>query len=133
MLNITRIFLLSLTLLAFGCSSSPKLYPNKEYEKVGKAKADKDVEKCMAKADIFLESSKGKQILKGAGKGSIFGAVIGGVTGLLTGDIVQGLASGAVIGGAAGATGEAISPDRLKQSFVNRCLSKKGYEVIGWN
>jgi len=133
MANFIKFSTFVLCLSAIGCSSAPKLYPNKRYQAAGKAGAEKDINKCTTKADAFLESSKGKQILKGAGKGSIFGAILGGVTGLLTGDVVQGLASGAVIGGAAGATGEAISPERLKQSFITRCLQKKGYEIIGWD
>lgn len=84
-------------------------------------------------AEKFLKSSKGKQILKGAGRGSVLGTVIGGITGLITGDIVESLVSGAAAGAATGATGEAISPDRLKQAYVNRCLAKKGYEVVGWD
>lgn len=131
--NFIKFFTLILCLFVASCSSSPKLYPNQRFQSVGKEGAKKDINKCTAKADAFLESSKGKQILKGAGKGSVFGAILGGITGLLTGDVVQGLSSGAVIGGAAGATGEAISPDRLKQSFITRCLQKKGYEVIGWD
>lgn len=124
-----------MTLLVFfltACSSKPVLYPNERYKKVGEDRAQKDVDHCIVLADKFLKSSKGQQILKGAGQGSVLGSVVGGITGLLTGDFLESLITGAAAGAATGATGEAISPDRLKQAYVNRCLAKKGYEVIGW-
>lgn len=129
-----KIFLTIISLiLVVSCASRPKLYPNKYYKSQGKEMAEKDIKQCMDDADEFLESSKGKQILKGAGRGSIFGTIMGGVTGLITGDIGKGLVQGAALGTAAGATGEAISPDRLKQSYVNTCLSEKGYRILGWD
>ena len=100
---------------------------------MGKTKSSNHIDLCMAESEEYLESSAGKRILKGAGSGSIFGAVVGTVSGLLTGDIVQGLASGAAVGAAGGAAGAAISPDRLKRAFVNKCLRDKGYKVIGWD
>lgn len=87
----------------------------------------------MAEADEYMESSDAKRILKSAGKGSIFGSAVGAVTGLLTGDVLRGATSGAVIGGTAGGVGEAISPDQLERNYVNHCLHKKGYKIIGWD
>ncbi len=128
-----KFFCLSVLLLISACSSSPVLYPNKKYESVGKKRADSDVDSCVKKGDAFLKSSKGKQILKSAGQGTFMGSAIGAVTGLLTGDFIQGVASGAAVGAVGGAAGGAITPDSLKQSFVNRCLADKGYKVIGWD
>lgn len=124
--------LVALMLLS-SCASKPVLYPNKKLESVGKEAAQKDVDACLAKADQFLESDKGKQILKSAGKGSFVGAAMGAVTGLLFGDFKRAVTSGAVVGGAAGAAGESISPDRLKQAYTNRCLKEQGYDVMGWD
>lgn len=133
-MNFTKLsIILILSIISAGCASKPILYPNRKYQAVGKDMAKKDINLCMAKADRFLESSKGKAILKSAGRGSVFGAVVGGITGLFTGDVTEALAGGAAIGAAGGATAEAITPDRLKQSFVTRCLQKKGYEVVGWD
>ncbi|MCP4913647.1 MAG: glycine zipper family protein [Oligoflexia bacterium] len=126
-------YFIPLILLLSACSSSPVLYPNKKYQKVGKEVAMADVKKCEEKGDQFLESSRAKKILKGAGQGTVFGSAVGAVTGLLTGDFIQGLATGAAIGATSGAVGESITPDRLKQSFVTRCLNDQGYEVIGWD
>lgn len=86
----------------------------------------------MDKADEFLKSDEGKRILQGAGRGSAVGGAVGAVSGLLRGNVVRGAAEGAAIGGTAGAAGTAVSPNQLKQRFVNRCLAEKGYEVTGW-
>ena len=100
---------------------------------MGKVKGHNDIDLCMSESEEYLESSAAKRVLKGAGSGSIFGAVVGTVSGLLTGDIVGGLTSGAAVGAAGGAAGAAITPDRLKRAFVNKCLNDKGYKVIGWD
>lgn len=122
-----------MALLITSCASRPVLYPNKKLKSVGKETSQKDIDVCLAEADEYLESAEAKRILKSAGKGSIFGGAVGAVTGLLTGDVLRGATSGAIIGGAAGAAGEAISPDQLERAYVNHCLKKKGYRVMGWN
>lgn len=131
MKKLTLISLLVLSLV--GCASGPQLYPNSKYESVGKEGAKKDIEECTQRAEAFLESSKGKQVAKGAGAGALVGAAVGGAFGLLTGNVGRGLGHGAVMGGAGGAAGAAVSPDQIKRNFVNRCLAERGYEVIGWN
>lgn len=125
--------LLSLTLILLGCASKPVLYPNSKLEKVGKEAAQEDVNLCMEKADKFLESPRAKKVLKSAGTGSLVGSATGLITGLLTGDVVGGIASGAAIGAASGAAVGAITPDRLREAYVNRCLRRKGYEILGWD
>lgn len=126
------LLLLSIFLFA-ACSSRPQLYPNKKLKRVGKEKANKDINMCMADAEKYLESSKGKQVAKGAGSGAAAGAIVGGIFGLLTGDIKGSVASGAVVGGASGAASGAVSPDQVRQNYTNICLGKKGYQVIGWD
>lgn len=119
--------------LLFSCASRPKLYPNDKYKAVGKEVAKTDIDQCIADADKFLESSKGKNMAKGAGAGAAIGGVIGAVSGIFTGDVVGGAARSAVVGGAAGGTVGALSPDQIKQRFVNECLAEKGYRVLGWD
>jgi outer membrane lipoprotein SlyB len=123
-------FIILLTLTS--CASKPVLYPNRKFESVGADVAQGDVDKCMAKFDNFLKSSRGKKMLKGAGKGSIVGGAVGVVSGLITGNLAKGVAQGAAFGAAAGGASEGVSKDQLKESFVNKCLGRKGYEVIGW-
>lgn len=118
--------------ISYGCSSKPVLYPNSKLKQVGKTQGQQDVETCLSDAEEYLESPKAKKILGSAGKGAVLGGAIGAVTGVLTGNLGSGLARGAAIGGTAGGVGQAISPDELKRSYVNRCLADKGYQVLGW-
>lgn len=124
--------LFSLVLALSGCSSKPVLYPNEKYESVGEEKAKLDTKTCMDKADKFLKSPKAKKMLKSGGAGALLGGVVGGVAGIFTGDIAGSAAQGAAMGGAGGAVAGALSPDELKQRYVNQCLGKKGYQVLGW-
>lgn len=129
--------LIPLLILLASCSSAPVLYPNAKYESVGAEVAKADIKICEEKADKFLASSKGKQILKGAGGGAAVGSAVGAVTGLFTGDflgsLTRGAAVGAAVGAAAGGTAGAITPDQLKRRFTEKCLADKGYQVIGWD
>jgi outer membrane lipoprotein SlyB len=126
-----RIILIAL--LAVSCSSKPKLYPNQKLKTVGKETAEKDIDKCIADADAYLESSKGKKVAKGAGAGAIIGGAMGAVSGIFTGNVGGGLMRGGAIGAAGGGAAGAISPDELKRRYVNQCLAEKGYQVIGWD
>jgi outer membrane lipoprotein SlyB len=115
------------------CSSNPKLYPNEKYKSVGKEVAQTDIDQCMEEAENFLESGKGKQIAKSAGKGAAITGAMGAALGLITGDILGSAATGAAMGAAGGAASGALSPDEIKQRYVNECLSQKGYRVLGWD
>lgn len=128
-----RIFLLCLTLVLSACASRPQLYPNSKLKEVGKETAKADTDACIADADAYLKSSKGKNIAKGAGSGAAIGAAMGAVGGLFTGNLGGGLMRGGAIGAAGGGTAGALTPDQVKQRFVNQCLSDKGYQVIGWD
>lgn len=124
------------TFLLFGliaCASKPQLYPNEKYKAVGKDVAKDDIKQCMADSEEYLKSSKGKQVAKGAGGGAAIGAAMGAVGGLFTGNMGRGLVRGGAIGAAGGGAAGAISPDQLKQRYVNQCLAEKGYQVIGWD
>lgn len=120
-------------LLVSSCSSAPKLYPNTTYAQNGEVVAKRDVSFCMEQADKYLDSSEGKKLLKSTGFGAAVGGAMGAVTGAFYGNIAEGAARGAAIGGAGGAVSGSLSPNELKQRYVNRCLQEKGYEVIGWD
>lgn len=115
------------------CASKPQLYPNQKLKSVGKEAAKKDVDRCIAEADEYLESSKGKKVARGAGGGAAIGAAIGGVAGMFTGNFGKGLVRGGAMGAAGGGTAAAISPDQIKKRYVNQCLTEKGYQVLGWD
>ncbi len=127
----TKIFVMILILSS--CASGPKLYPNEKFKAVGKEAAKRDIEKCIAEADNYLESSKGKKIAKGAGAGAAIGAAMGAVGGMFTGNMGRGLVRGGAIGAAGGGVAGALSPDEIKHRYVNQCLAEKGYQVIGWD
>lgn len=122
-----------LLLLVVSCASRPKLYPNAAYQRHGKEQAEKDINLCIAKADQFIESDRGKQMLREGGKGAAWGAIVGAVaSAVFGGNAARGAAQGAAIGGASGAASAGLSEDQIKHRFVNRCLAERGYEVIGW-
>ena len=125
--------ILILLALLVSCASKPKLYPNQKYKNVGKAASEKDIERCIAEGDEYLESSKGKQVARSAGAGATVGAAIGAVSGMFTGNMGRGLVRGGAIGAAGGGAAGAVTPDQLKRRYVNKCLAEKGYQVIGWD
>ena len=124
---------LALLLFFVSCASKPQLYPNQKLKSVGQEAAKKDVDKCIADAETYLKSSKGKQVAKGAGAGAAIGAAMGAVSGMFTGNFGRGAVRGGAIGAAGGGAAGAISPDELKRRYVNQCLAEKGYQVIGWD
>lgn len=122
-----------LLLFLVACASRPQLYPNQKLKSVGKEVAQKDVDTCIAEADEYLKSSKGKQVAKGAGTGAAIGAAMGAVSGMFSGNVGRGVVRGGAIGAAGGGAAGAASPDQIKQRYVNQCLGEKGYQVIGWD
>lgn len=128
-----KLLIIFLIFSAVSCSSNPKLYPNEKYKSVGKEVAQTDIDQCKEEAENFLESGKGKQIAKSAGKGAAITGAMGAALGLITGDILQSAATGAAMGAAGGAASGALSPDEIRMRYVNECLSQKGYRVLGWD
>lgn len=124
---------LAMALLLCSCSSRPQLYPNQKYKEMGESASKEDIKLCMDEADKFLESPRGKKMLKGAGTGAVVGSAMGAVAGIFSGNVARGAVAGAAIGGAGGAAAGAMSPDEVRQRYVNKCLADKGYEVIGWD
>jgi outer membrane lipoprotein SlyB len=131
----------AVTVLLSSCASyRPILNDNAQYQKVGEAAAEADIDACMQKADAFLEKHKEERAMKQAGREAVGGAILGGVLGALSGRGLEGAAGGAAIGGAVGAGAgyagqkakDNLTPDELKQAYVQKCLQQKNYEVIGW-
>lgn len=139
-MKLSPLMLLPFLFVGVACSSyRPVVDENAQYQKVGSARAESDIDDCMAKADRFLESHKSDRMMKEAGRGAASGAIIGGVVGLMTGDAktaLGGAALGAGVGAASRAAGEAtkdkLTPDRMKKNYVSNCLKRKNYVVIGW-
>lgn len=128
----TFLFIPALILIS-SCSSSPTLYPNDTFTRNGEVVAKRDITECMDMAETYLKSSEAKKILKSTGFGAAVGGAMGAVAGAFYGNVAQGAARGAAMGGAGGAISGSLSPNELKQRYVNHCLNQKGYEVLGWN
>jgi len=118
-----------------GCASGPVLYPNAYLKQVGQEQAQRDIDDCRQKADAYVKSDAAKTIAKDTAIGGAGGAVVGGAMGAVTGSFGRGVGVGAAGGAAVGLVTGAIKasqPSPLYKAFVNRCLSEKGYETIGW-
>ena len=142
--NRLRRYLLVMALVAAtainACASSekrPVLYPNSHLNQVGEGASQQDINACMdmARTSNVSESKDGEVGRKAAG-----GAAIGGASAAAWGLVRGGdVGNRALAGAAAGATAGAVSgglqsteTSTLFMNFVNKCLSDKGYSVIGW-
>ena len=143
--------LLYITLFAVlgGCATSgpkspsakPVLYPNAALTRVGEVQARAEADGCMAKAAQagLTPDQKTNQVGRRAGEGAAIAGVASAVGALITGrssDVLRAGATGAAVGGSAGAVSGAFHNDKVNpvyRQFVQRCLSEKGFNVIGWN
>ena len=127
--------LLMLSLTACGYKK-PVLYPNPHLEDVGRAQADSDIRDCMQRARTYVKSTKGAEAVKRGARDAAAGAATGAaVSAVLGRDVGKSAAVGAAAGGAHGVTRgifEAAEPDPVFKKFVNRFLSERGFEIIGW-
>lgn len=134
---------LVIPLLLAGCQSRrPLLYPNDKVQRVGMARAQRDIERCMRLADQYLAGGRrlgaASDIATDTAVGGATGAAIGAVGGAVAGDAGRGAAVGAATGATAGLMGSLFGsmrsrgPDPTYANFVTRCLSEDGYETIGW-
>ena len=122
-------------------SSRPVLYPNAAYNRVGDVQAQNEVAACQSRASAAgLQAEQGSRVAQRAGESAAVAGVAGALGALVFGRGTEGMmrsgVGGAAIGGAAGATQAAVRGGQLNpvyRSFVQRCLSEKGFDVIGWN
>ncbi len=129
--------------LLTGCGAtvnkqSPDFYPNEQFARGGYERAEAAARRCMALADYHVrDPHKGGEILQdtlvnavvGAGAGALGGVIMKGNVGRATG-------AGAAIAGVVGLVDGLSkitehSPAYVR--FVEHCLHKEGYEVIGWS
>lgn len=129
-----------------GCSPlKPILYPNEKYQETGPVQAQQAVDECMKLGDQFVSEtgkyqSKAKDATVETAKGGAFGAAVGAVGGAVWGDPGTGAAAGAATGATAGFLNTMLGgvfqqrrePNPTYANFVQRCLSERGYETIGW-
>ncbi len=145
-----RLSLLALTLLLqAGCaatgpsspSARPVLYPNAAFNRMGEARARQEVDTCTGRAQAagLTPEEKNNATARRAGQGAATVGAVAAVGALVTGrdteGVVRAAAAGAAVGGTAGAVSGAMQekPSSTYRHFVQRCLSEKGLDVIGWN
>lgn len=122
------------------CASNPpqpQLYPNAHYNRVGEAKAKRDIAYCEALAKEYVHNTDDVKKAAGGAVGSAAGgAALGAVGGAIAGDAGEGAAIGAAVG-AAGSVLASLAksgePNPSYERFVDHCLRKEGYEPIGWS
>jgi outer membrane lipoprotein SlyB len=123
-------------------SARPVLYPNATLNRVGDAQGQAEANACMSRASAagLNPSQSNNEVGRRAGEGAAVGGVASAVGALITGRGGEGVlragAAGAAVGGSAGAVSGAFhndKPNGTYRSFVQRCLSERGFEVIGWN
>ena len=122
-------------------SARPVLYPNATLSRVGEAQGQAEVNACMARAQASGLSPvlATNEVRRRAGEGAAVGGVASAIGALISGrgsDVLRAGAAGAAVGGSAGAVSGAFHDDKpngVYRQFVQRCLSEKGFDVIGWN
>ena len=136
--------LLFLVFVVAACSARrPVLYPNEQFNKVGEAAAQRDIDECMQRASQYVKSGgQEAQVAKQAGGHAAVGAGVGAASGAVGGAIAGNPGEGAAVGAASGATAGLLSSlfnswgsqevDPVYSNFVDRCLRERGYEPIGW-
>ncbi len=131
-----RAALLAAGLLAGCASQRPVLYPNDQYQRVGAAAAEADIEACVSLAEAHGTTSdqSGKVATNtavGGGVGAAGGAAVGAVLGNAGRGAAAGAAGGAVTGLVRGLA-KASEPEPVFKRFVEQCLTERGYKPIGW-
>lgn len=117
---------------------SPDFFPNEHFSRMGSARADADARECMGLADQYVkEPNKYADVAKQGAIGGAVGAGTGALGGVITkGAVGRTTAAGAAIGGTIGVLkglSEMNEHSPSYQRFVEYCLQKKGYEIIGWS
>lgn len=122
-------------------NARPVLYPNPTFKQIGEPKALEEVDVCMGAASHagLTPDEKDNAVGHSAAKGAAVVGTVAAVGSLVRGRSVDSAvgagARGAVVGGAGGAVVGSFQekPNMTYRHFVQRCLSEKGLEVIGWN
>jgi hypothetical protein len=123
-----------------GCAGQPRpiLYPNAHLSAVGQAQADADLAECRRLAGA-AGASPGSGQGEGAARDAAVGGAIGGATGAAGGAVLGRPGTGAAVGAATGATANFMrslfrrdQPNAAYRNFVDRCLTERGYDPVGW-
>lgn len=124
-------------LLVTGCASQePVIYPG-DGGSENQAQIRADIDECI---DFAHASGAGDQrsgeIATRTARNTAVGAGTGAVVGAIAGDAGRGAAIGAAttsVGTLLRSAFKSSKPNSTHKRFVNRCLKKKGYAVVGWS
>jgi hypothetical protein len=129
------VVVLALSMVA--CAAKrPVLYPNAHYESVGAEAADRDIDDCVRLGKASgTRSSPGREAAVSVGGGAAAGGAAGAVAGAIAGGAGRGAGAGAAGGAVAGLFHLIFRrkpPNPTFQLFVERCLTDRGYQPVGW-
>lgn len=139
-----RAFLLPFIIIGVSACSAmsgpktPDLFPNEKLSKTPMGVVQADVNSCMALADQYIkEPNKYGEMAKQGVIGGAVGAGGGALAGTITGNNVgRATGAGAAVGGVIGVLSGMSEMNQRSPSyerFVEHCLQKKGYEIVGWS
>lgn len=127
-------------LLLAGCGASqPVVYPSIYGPETSSAQIKADVAECKRMASEYgADSGKARKVAKDTATGAAVGGAATGVYGAVRGyedageRALAGAAAGAAVGLIRGVS-RTSEPSSTYRTFVNRCLSERGYDVVGWD
>ena len=129
----------ALVLPTTGCAArdpQPELYPNEHLRRVGEVQAKQDIAYCQALSTQYLQQRNAAADTAGnTVGGAAGGAALGAIGGAIGGNAGKGAAIGAGVGAGLGllkGLAEGSEPPKNYESFVRKCMTDKGYEVIGF-
>ena len=105
----------------------------------GGPNAQQEIDECMRLAKASgADAGKTGEVARDTATGAAIGGAVTGVYGAVRGysDVGNRAVAGAAAGAAAGLIRggvRASEPSDTFKGYVNRCLSDRGYHVIGWN
>lgn len=122
--------------LTLKLKSRPDLFVNEKFNQTSESERGLDVLTCLDTADAHVKvPNKYWQVGKNAFYGALIGTAPGAVSGAILGDTPQNTAVGAAVGTVVGllqGIQKLYDDDPFYQRFVEHCLHKKGYEIVGW-
>jgi hypothetical protein len=121
---------------ALACAPRPVTYSRVPGGPVEQARLDQDIDECTALARTHTREGSGvaRETARRTGTGAAVGAATGAVGGAIWGHAGRGAATGAAVGATSGLIGSLLQrgDDPVKRRYVERCLTERGYDVIGW-
>lgn len=122
-----------------GSQARPVLYPNSAYTRIGEAQAKAQVDACMNDASKAISAEAYNDTSRRVGQAAATTAVAAAVGTLVSGGNARVAAQNAA--GAAAATGATVATagafeggkaNPTHRAYVQRCVTEKGLEIIGW-